>query len=587
MERRLVVLVAGLLAWSAAACGGDEPVRQVRIQLVSVDNDLAFPSRVEDEMNAVAITAFRGADILWTRTERYTGNPASLKLPKLPFGEDIQLIVEARRGNTTLASGATPRLSLTSSSPLSIVNLPILEQGVFTRGFFAEDEFDRQPLRLGVARAAATMTPVHGGAAYVVVGGAAASGASAGLGGTPFSAAVDVVEMHDAEFGDMVPIYEGPDCGAREPLRLFTPRIFHTTTALPDGRLVIAGGFAVRGGQWEATDSVEVLTFDSRDRFCATLVELEEGLFRPRAFHTATLMADASRPANRTRLLFVGGAGGRLTADGASLTPDSVRRVEEIRIPVRANAGLEVEETDLNLTFPRFLHSAHFVPERQLGVILVGGLSRSGNALTFEERVLSLYEDTGDWTLIDEGAFEEPSGDVRVRRYGHGSQLFRPLIGARPGALPTLVVAGGFSGFGEGGTLFAAGQTAATVDTIGVFLDAGFEIEFLERVDLPEAHRSGFGALLPLSLAGGFLYAGGIGADGGVRREAATLAVSRNGEVEIEAIGGGLGQPRAFMSAMELSSFLHLIVGGWSGTAALADTEYYNGAAYQNRRLVP
>jgi hypothetical protein len=74
---------------------------------------------------------------------------------------------------------------------------------------------------------------------------------------------------------------------------MFTPRWSHTATLLPDGRVVIIGGYSSYG---RLESSVEI--FDpARNRWYAA-----RPLSRPRANHTATLLADGT-------ILVVGGNG--------------------------------------------------------------------------------------------------------------------------------------------------------------------------------------------------------------------------------------------------------------------------------------
>ncbi len=79
------------------------------------------------------------------------------------------------------------------------------------------------------------------------------------------------------------------------PRPLSVPRFGHTVTELPDGRILISGGFTeLSNGIWQATDSVELLDPES-----GTIDQIA-GMVSRRALHIAVLLPDG-------RVIFTGG----------------------------------------------------------------------------------------------------------------------------------------------------------------------------------------------------------------------------------------------------------------------------------------
>ncbi len=79
------------------------------------------------------------------------------------------------------------------------------------------------------------------------------------------------------------------------PTPLLVPRFGHTVTELPDGRILVAGGFSgLSNGNWQATDSVELIDPES-----GTIDQIAS-MKNFRAFHIAALLPDG-------RIIFTGG----------------------------------------------------------------------------------------------------------------------------------------------------------------------------------------------------------------------------------------------------------------------------------------
>lgn len=196
-------------------------------------------------------------------------------------------------------------------------------------------------------------------------------------------------------------------------------RFLHTATRLPDGRVLIAGGFT------EATAMAACPADVGADAQCFELVATDEALaldptsgavepirdamLAPRAGHTATLLPDG-------RVLLAGGAAralltmtpqGTNTTDGYELTllprradgsdgahdsfalfdayldgvDDNERAGDLGRGRFLGSAGGDTAGT---LNQPRFLHAAAEVPGAPSRVLLVGGLGGPESAETWE-----------------------------------------------------------------------------------------------------------------------------------------------------------------------------------------------------------
>src|SRR5215469_17668103 len=83
------------------------------------------------------------------------------------------------------------------------------------------------------------------------------------------------------------PLLMAQSAGTFTPLKNLTvPREFHTATLLPDGRVLIAGGFSFGNGPFSTWDSAEIY-----DRTANAFVSIGS-MTAARQMHTATLLPD-------------------------------------------------------------------------------------------------------------------------------------------------------------------------------------------------------------------------------------------------------------------------------------------------------
>lgn len=199
-------------------------------------------------------------------------------------------------------------------------------------------------------------------------------------------------------------------------------RFLHTATPLPDGRILVAGGFVsvnrlgtcptvITSGEWarcyELVATDEAAVFDVAS---GTVTPIRNAMLAPRAGHTATALPDG-------RVLLTGGAPRAVLAmipqdstDSGEFRIEIVPRREDARLGAHASfelfdAFMDAEVPDLErdgdpgrgrflgtaggnspgaLHHARFMHAATAVPSVPARVLLIGGLGEADSASTYE-----------------------------------------------------------------------------------------------------------------------------------------------------------------------------------------------------------
>lgn len=145
-------------------------------------------------------------------------------------------------------------------------------------------------------------------------------------------------------------------------------RAYHTATALPDGRVVILGGFSVVNGQVAPIINGLIVDLRSDPPYVGDII-----LRTPRAHHTATLLPDVNL------IAIVGGCTGSgnqgCSPGGATLgSTNLIPTVEVLNTETMDSAPAQGA-----LAIPRAMHQAVGFPSGNTGIIVVaGGLNDSG-----------------------------------------------------------------------------------------------------------------------------------------------------------------------------------------------------------------
>jgi WD40 repeat protein len=187
-----------------------------------------------------------------------------------------------------------------------------------------------------------------------------------------------------------------------ETARMQVPRASHTSTLLPGGKILIAGGFAGSGSENNPYRSTEL--YDPRTRSFQPAGNMTIG----RAGHTATLLKNG-------KVLITGGWTGRY----------DVRRAAELYDPTTGIFTLTG-----NLIIERADNTSTLLPDGR--VLVAGGVDRHENALASAE----LYDPvTGTFTLT--GDMAEPRGVQTATALKNGKVL---IVGGGSGHYPSQTV---------------------------------------------------------------------------------------------------------------------------------------------------
>lgn len=420
---------------------------------------------------------------------RSVGNPFTTPL-SAPASRGTQVSFRGWRGDGSsnpeifdtpaILSGRTPVLSATPESSGRII------VGA-ARSMLELTDTDGDCIRLNNGESVAgrhghTATKIPG-TPYVLVAGGAVWVDDPQTPGRQLEIILRSAELWDADRQEFIPLPELPD-----------PRAYHTATPLPDGTVLLAGGFSVIN-QNVSTLRSGVIVNPSAEPYQSVLFD------QNRAHHTATyvqsenavvLAGGCSGPGCQTNLLFDAGTG-----DPA----DAVSNVEVFDLGTLETVSIT------GLGSPRAMHAATFINGR---VLLSGGIRATGLVCDIEA-----FEVLGQQAV----SMQLPTAIAQIEPCRVHHQLTAVNT---PGDSARLLLSGGYTG-AEGGR--PAGDRSATASLWNY--QVGIEAE---TVALSAGRATHFATQLPdgdVVLIGGAQEGPGSDAERLLRRSDDTFGVAR------------------------------------------------------------
>lgn len=576
--RLLGWLLATTVALAAVGCADEvEPVeKDLRLRVFNADSSdsLGFPASVRENILEVRARIYQNGVERIIRTYEYL--EPSGRLPKLEFGENYQIVVEALDfdGNPT-ADGATPLFDYLEESNVGEIQIFVSPLGAIQyasalyvfgsdvvsapsefEGRFVAESLGLDLEAFGGQRAGHTATELSDGR-IVVIGGARMTSGS-GLGGSPFARFFDTVEVYDPFTGywsllrdrNAEPLEDAGGGLHEAPMQLSVPRAFHSATLLDGDRILVAGGFADVDSRIDAVSAAEII--DVRDR---TIEVIEPGvldLLEPRALHSAHLI----RPTGaEPMVVLVGGVGRQFDR------PSFLSGIEAYYL----NSGffdrvVDAEDPEggpLSLAVGRGFHSGTTLPD---GILVAGGRSDQGITPTVE--FLETYEGSMR-RFFPEGA-QLPQ--LATARFGHTAVLMDQNYGEGDRNGETYVaIAGGFTGVHpDGDAAFTLLDGAAPTTSIEFFDTFNLAIvpEYQRDMATPRAHF----AMVETSITRDLMMFGGVTPDGvGNSVERFIRTVDGGFPLTGTTVASGTNHPRAFMPGICLQTHNVMVIGGWDG----------------------
>ncbi len=260
----------------------------------------------------------------------------SVKLPELPYGDELRLDLEVRDArDEVIATGATSTFAIDDSATPRGLRMMVAPVDTFVPSgsvvknsdgerLFVISTLDYRAERLRLQDAGVTTPPWLGRTGHATA--LTSDGKVLVVGGTPnvlpntvdgnitMSAAYADVQIYDPETGYFTDLNLNEDESAPQPMnrdRLSEPRAFHTVTPLGDDRFIVVGGYTVRtlpdSKQTRPVRDIELIDLNAEHGKRVTVitdaagVNLQLGL--PRAFHKSVYLEEEGK------LLLIGGRG--------------------------------------------------------------------------------------------------------------------------------------------------------------------------------------------------------------------------------------------------------------------------------------
>jgi hypothetical protein len=355
----LLVLVS-VLSVAACSSGEESPSRNLLdLRFFSSDGlGLPITDTPIDALRVTVVDSVRQEVITRKILTKDTNGQSTLY--DIPYGEDLQFFIEGLdTDDNVLASGGTRALDFledgTTARLYALMTPPNqarLASALFGGGEVGPSEFtDITQPGGGITGLAGHQAVTLQDGRVLVIGGATLVAPGQGIGGSDMASLRASVLIYDINNngGYFDPAINSDD---GEPLRLSTPRAYHTATLLPDGSVLIAGGFTTFNGTDLSTQiTVDLITPTTNGEF---ILESIGATNVGRARHTATLIEGGE-------VLLVGG-------ETIGTTQDSRQYLNVVE---RFDPDLGTTSITLTMSSPRSQHSAAALDSRQ--VLICGG----------------------------------------------------------------------------------------------------------------------------------------------------------------------------------------------------------------------
>ena len=447
------------LALVLAACSDEESGG------VSVDITVFHPQAKGiasfETLSRVRVAAVQRSSREVLADSSYTVESGKGSLPEIPFGRDLQIVVEGEdaSGIPIVRGQSTPFDLLPGDDGLS-VGVLTSTIGTFHRAATLFEESDGTedvlPVNFHFAegRAGSTMTRLRDGR-VVVLGGASLTADGQKSDGIPkdlgVGSVLDRAEIYNPAAGTFAPL----------PAMQF-PRAFHTATLLDDGRILVVGGVGLFDGDLETVRPAELLNPSSGrwEEISTTL-----GPATGRAWHTATV---------RKRDGDVVLVGGRQLTDGNPTVLDTVEIFDISEGSFRTNPG----DVAISLPAARAEHQAVLLANGRgqgADVLVIGGVDADGVPQS-DTWIVTNSNDPDRYEVASPSSLA-----LDTARTGHTAQRITPGSGT------LIAVIGGFDADGDAlASIEIIDTSAFNVVSGGRLADArGYH----EAVELPFTRR--------------------------------------------------------------------------------------------------
>lgn len=629
----LTLSLLGIIGgFTAAGCGSDDASVDVTLELVARGpggSVSSFPAGLGDSVNELTIRTYSGKSLVEQRIVDVRED--SLKLPPLPFGEDVWVSVEAagsspecenlcvggtpgvcddggtanplfpgsqtaltslcqlgtdctdcgRRTPTEFiaASGASRRLNLSAGDPEITVAILMTPAETFSPAYFVDSaagatrdllyEFEGQE-RAGFASATLpdeSSVILVGGARYETLVNATPENGLGGLDDTGMVELLNTIQVYSVATGQFLMMFDSSAPSSAEGEAKWLR--LPTGLAFATATALDDSHVLIVGGLMTTNaGSVEFLE-TSNAAYLLTITALGEGTLEP--VGGAPIFGRALHTATMMEngdVVIAGGITGRY------LVPAMAGAVDVARFE---GGEVTIDSGVLSIA-PRALHTATQVDQFAHGILLTGG--RSVNGLTTNSEVL--YQ---SGTGLASAPFNPSVGDVDLvtPRFGHTASLY-----TCPGSVdPYVAVAGGYTEIALGQGLLAGLTPTATIEVYdaGSFFSGDNNVfAFLPPGPSSLSVGRAYASAAALPLSSDLLVVGGFDAAGRTLRSADRIYNAdwtECGTLEIGPVPiGGLSEGRALGALFELSNQLMLYTGGTNGQSSVELNEFFNPGDY-------